>query len=928
MNPLRKLQEAGQAAWLDFIHRGLLTEGGLTRLIEEDGVAGVTSNPSIFQQAIAAGSDYDAQIAEVLAAEPRAGAGDLYERLAVADIRTAADQLRGVWDSTGGADGYVSLEVSPYLAHDAAATVEEARRLWRAVDRPNLMIKVPGTAAGVPAFETLIGEGINVNVTLMFSLATYEAVAQAYLRGLGRAADPSQVASVASFFVSRVDSAADAALERIGTAEALALRGRTAIANAKLAYRRFEEIFRGAAFAPLAARGARPQRVLWASTSTKNPAYRDVIYVEELIGAETVNTLPPATLEAFRDHGEVRPSLTESAGEAAAHLERLAAAGVDLDAITDKLQRDGVEAFAASFDTLLAAVEGKRGRMLARRVRRPELRLGELRGVASRRLQQWQDERFTARLWARDVSLFAPAAAAAGEWPPEVADRLGWLALPESMTAAAGALAALAAEVAAEGTRDVVVLGMGGSSLAPEVFGSVLGGAVDEGRRRPRLSVLDTTHPTAVRAAFDRLDPAATLYVVSSKSGTTVETDALFRAAWERAAGAVAEPGHRFVAVTDPGTPLARLAGERGFRCLFTAPPDVGGRYSALTPFGLVPAALAGADVGELLDRAFVMAQASGPGVPEMESPALALGAAIAAAAAAGRDKLTLLTSPALASFPDWIEQLVAESLGKDGRGVVPVVGEPLGAPASYGDDRLFVAVRLEGDAAAGLADLAAAGHPVVEIVLGDRYDLGAEMLRWELATAAAAEALGVQPFDQPDVELAKKLARAAMAEEAGAAGTGSSAPAPIDAADEQATRAALDEWLAGAAPGGYLAIQAFLAPTAETAEALDALRRELGTRTRAAVTAGWGPRFLHSTGQLHKGGPEGGRFLQLVDRPSDDLPVPGADFTFGRLIRAQAAGDAAALARRGLPVLRLDLGADPASALRRLTQALAAVAA
>jgi transaldolase/glucose-6-phosphate isomerase len=509
------------------------------------------------------------------------------------------------------------------------------------------------------------------------------------------------------------------------------------------------------------------------------------------------------------------------------------------------------------------------------------------------------------------------------------------------MTAAAGALAALAAEVAAEGTRDVVVLGMGGSSLAPEVFGSVLGGAVDEGRGRPRLSVLDTTHPAAVRAALDRLDPAATLYVVSSKSGTTVETDALFRAAWEHAAGAVAEPGRRFVAVTDPGTPLARLAGERGFRRLFTAPPDVGGRYSALTPFGLLPAALAGADLGKLLDRAFVIAQAAGPGVPEMESPALALGAAIAAAAAAGRDKLTLLTSPALASFPDWIEQLVAESLGKDGRGVVPVVGEPLGAPESYGYDRLFVAVRLEGDAdaglAAGLTELAAAGHPVVEIVLGDRYDLGAEILRWELATAAAGAALGVQPCDQPDVELAKKLARAAMAGEgSGGAGAGAAAPDPIDAGDEAAARAALEKWLAGtdrgADPGGYLAIQAFLAPSGESAEALAALRSELAARTRLAVTAGWGPRFLHSTGQLHKGGPGSGRFLQLLDRPAEDgltadLPVPGAGYTFGGLIRAQADGDAAALAQRGRPLLRLDLGADPAAALRSLAEALASVA-
>jgi transaldolase/glucose-6-phosphate isomerase len=929
MNPLRKLHDQGQAVWLDFIRRGMLAGGGLTRLIEDDGLTGVTSNPSIFQQAIAGGSEYDDQIAEVLAADPRASAGHLYEALAVEDIRTAADQLRGVWDATAGADGYVSLEVSPYLAHDTEATIDEARRLWRAVDRPNLMIKVPGTDEGVPAFEALIAEGINVNVTLMFSLATYEAVAQAYLRGLSRAAAPETIASVASFFVSRVDTYADAALEEIGGEDALALRGRTAIANAKLAYRRFEEIFHGEPFAPLAARGARPQRVLWASTSTKNPAYRDVVYVEELIGSETVNTLPPATLEAFRDHGGVRPSLTEEVAEAEEHLARLAAVGVDLDEITDRLQRDGVEAFAASFDSLLAAVEGKRRRMLARRAPRAGLRLGTLRGAASRTLQRWQDERLTDRLWARDVTLFAPGAGSG--WAPEIADRLGWLALPESMHAAAEELTAFAAEVSAEGVRDAVVLGMGGSSLAPEVFGRVFGGEAGEtvgDSGRPRLTILDTTHPDAVRAALDRLDPAAALFVISSKSGTTVETDALFRAAWERTAGAVAEPGRRFVAITDPGSALARLAEERGFRRLVTAPPDVGGRYSALTPFGLLPAALAGADPGKLLDRAFVMAQACAPGVSALDDPALALGAAIAAAAAAGRDKLTLLTSPALESLPAWIEQLVAESLGKDGRGVVPVAGEPLADPDAYGDDRLFVALRLAGDEGSealshGLAALAAAGHPVVEIELADRYDLGSEMFRWELATAAAGAALGVQPFDQPDVEEAKRLARGAMA-----GATAGSAPQPIAAADESAARAALERWLDGAAPGGYLAIQAYLAPTDATADALAAFRRELAARTRLAVTAGWGPRFLHSTGQLHKGGPDTGRFLQLLDRPAADLPVPGRDYTFGRLIHAQAAGDAAALAGEQRPLLRLDLGTDPAAALRSLAEALATVPA
>jgi transaldolase len=361
MNPLQRLwTDHRQAVWLDYIERGLLTGGGLARLVEEDGVRGVTSNPSIFQKAIEGGGAYDAAVAALLEAEPAMATKDLYEALAIEDIRGAADVLRPVWSESSGGDGYVSLEVSPHLAHDSDGTVEEARRLWAAVGRPNLMIKVPATAAGIPAIERLIADGINVNATLMFSLADYEAVAQAYVRGIAECETPERVASVASFFVSRVDTKVDAALDEIGSGPALALRGKAAIANARLAYRRFEEIFYNGPFAEYAANGARVQRPLWASTSSKNPAYRDVVYVEELIGPDTVNTLPVVTLEAFRDHGRLRSSITENVDGAAATMAALAGLGIDMDAVTDELQVEGVAAFAASFDRLLAALDAAR----------------------------------------------------------------------------------------------------------------------------------------------------------------------------------------------------------------------------------------------------------------------------------------------------------------------------------------------------------------------------------------------------------------------------------------------------------------------------------------------------------------------------------------------------------------------------------------
>jgi transaldolase len=361
MNPLQRLwEEHQQAVWLDFIERDLLTGGGLAQLVADDGVRGVTSNPSIFQKAIESGGAYDQAVKALLAADPAMSTVALYEALAVDDIRGAADILRQVWDSSGGSDGFVSLEVSPHLAHDTEGTVAEAKRLWAAVERPNLMIKVPATGEGIPAIEELIGAGINVNATLMFSLADYEAVASAYLRGLARCTAPEAVASVASFFVSRVDTKVDAQLEAIGTPEALSLRGQAAVANAKLAYRRFGELFGGEAFATLAARGAKVQRPLWASTSAKNPAYRDVVYVEELIGPDTVNTLPVVTLEGFRDHGEPRASLLEAVDAADRVISQLTALGVDLDAITSELQIEGVDAFAKSFDRLLGALEEAR----------------------------------------------------------------------------------------------------------------------------------------------------------------------------------------------------------------------------------------------------------------------------------------------------------------------------------------------------------------------------------------------------------------------------------------------------------------------------------------------------------------------------------------------------------------------------------------
>lgn len=505
--------------------------------------------------------------------------------------------------------------------------------------------------------------------------------------------------------------------------------------------------------------------------------------------------------------------------------------------------------------------------------------------AVERRLSAWDREGVGERIWSHDPTVWADS------HTPEITNRLGWLHLPDAMAERVPAWTGLAREVADE-VDDVVLCGMGGSSLAPEVFQAVFGDAPGH----PRLTVVDTTHPDAVAGVTGPLDPDRTLFVVSSKSGTTLETLSLFRHFWAWRSGTTEVPGRSFVAVTDPGSTLEDLARERGFRAVFGAPTDIGGRYSALCDFGLVPAALVGVDVPSVLDRAGGMAAACGPGVGVLENPGLWLGAMLGEAALGGRDKCTIVTTPALAAFPAWLEQLLAESTGKAGTGVVPVADEPLGGPDAYGDDRLFLVYHLDGEPVPdGVDALEGVGHPVVRIAVDGLDSLGAEMFRAELATAAAGAVLGINPFDQPDVEAAKRQARDLMEGQA----PDPDLPPPLD-------DAALAEVVDGVQAGGWVAIQAYVPPSPEA----DGRLRDLADRIRhetsgAAVTVGYGPRFLHSTGQLHKGGSDRVVALQLVAPPEQDVSVPETDLTFGRIIAAQAAGDAAVLEERGRIVVR-----------------------
>jgi transaldolase/glucose-6-phosphate isomerase len=944
-NPVLQLQDFGQSVWLDYIRRNLITAGELKRLIVEDGLRGVTSNPSIFEKAIVGSTDY-----QDILDDPQSRGLDakaLYERIAIRDIQDAADLLRPVYDRTSRADGYVSLEVSPLLAHDTEGTLAEARRLWKTVARENLMVKVPATPEGIPAIARLISEGVNVNVTLLFAQPTYEQVAEAYLLGLEEwvrgGGDASRIASVASFFVSRIDTAIDnLATARIkassNAAEQAMLRsllGKVAIANAKLTYQKYGVLYSDERWQRLAAKGARPQRLLWASTSTKNPTYRDVIYVEELIGKDTVNTIPPATFTAFRDHGKPRASLGENVEAAAGIMKTLANAGISMKEVTDKLVVEGVQQFVDAFGLLLKATGQRSGSRDSVKIERQTYRLPQdLDAKVNAALDDWQTSDKLSRLWRHDASLWTGT---------DEANWLGWLDIVDDQISHIEHLKNIAQEVKAAGFRYALLLGMGGSSLCPEVMSMTFGAAAGY----PEMHVLDSTDPAQIRAIEKKIDLANTIFIVSSKSGSTLEPNIYKQYFFERVKQVVGEKaaGDRFIAITDPGSKMQQVAESDKFRHIFFGLPSIGGRYSALSNFGMVPAAIMGVDVPKFLNAADEMVHACGPTVPVRENPGVVLGAVLGVLGNHGRDKVTIITSPGIFDLGAWLEQLLAESTGKVGKGLIPVDRESIGAPGVYGADRVFVYLRLEtgADAAQDQAveTLERAGQPVVRISVEQAYNLGEEFFRWEVATAVAGSILGINAFNQPDVEASKIATRTLTSEYEKNGKLPEETPlfeAPgvklfADAKNTEALNQAtagnrslasyLKAHLNRLGAGDYFGVLGYIEMNQAHEKSLQTLRHAVRDAKHVATCLGFGPRFQHSTGQAYKGGPNSGVFLQITCDEAADLAVPGQKYTFGVVEAAQARGDFQVLADRGRRALRVHLGADVNAGLEQLNAAI-----
>jgi transaldolase/glucose-6-phosphate isomerase len=942
-NRVKQLLALGQSLWLDSISRELMDSGELDRLISSVGIRGMTSNPTIFEKAINGSQSYDPEIAFL--ARRGYSPGQIVRVLMVRDIRRACDFFLPVYRNCEGNDGFVSIEVNPLLAHRTEESIGEAKLLHRLVDRPNLLVKIPGTPEGMPAIEELTASGLSINVTLLFSPDAYRECAMSYVRGLERwvmaGGDPGDIRSVASVFVSRIDTLIDnrigeimAGLPGAERQDLANLQGKAGIANSRVVYEIFREIFHGDRFSALRAKGAHVQRPLWASTGTKNPKYSDVMYVDGLVAPETVNTIPAQTLNAYVDHGSVAvapgfshssPSQPESR-ELFRALERY---GIRMEDVFARLVADGVKAFDQSFVTLTKALEDKARALVPSGGSAYVLSSGKMdwNDAVTSLAESWKKESVPEKLARKESSLFA------GD-REIVSNRLGWVTVVDEMKRRKNELIDAADEIRDRRITNVVWIGMGGSSLCPQVLSDLFKG------RDIRLHVLDTTDPETIFRTADRVglggEGGATppiRIVVASKSGKTREIRALyqyFRSLLDKKG--VPDIGSFFWAITDPGTVLEQEARNDGFGRVFTNPPDIGGRYSALSMFGLVAVAILLGREG--IETALAKgAQAVSDSLSGTPSPGLLLGAFLGALWKKGRDKVTLVPSGPFQSFGLWLEQLIAESTGKSGKGLVPVVEFAIGETGDLlaSNDRMLVTIDWSEGPDITLMERAALweakGQPLFSISLSEKEDLFGSFFHWMVAVALSGTVLGIDPFDEPNVAESKANTERLLArfekigptvwekpeegtvhrpwrklKEAALFGNHFDLPDGEKGTDEEVLRAFVDALFKARRKGGYASVMAYLTPDDEWERRMFRFKESLTHRFRIPVTFGFGPRFLHSTGQLHKGGKPVGIFLQISAADAIDLPIPGEPFSFSVLKRAQQLGDYEALETRKFP--------------------------
>ncbi len=897
MLSLQTLNTYGQSAWLNYLRRAFLESGELGNLLEE-GLGGITSTQALFAKAISHSSDYDDVLLDLLAKGKPIEV--IHEMLVIDDMQRAADGLHPVHEATEGLDGYVSVELDPAVIDDAVQTAAAARHLLRAVDRGNAMIEIPATPAGIEAIRELTSDGVCINVTHVFSLSVYEEVAAAYLAGLEQFFETHTVwriapSSVVSFSLNRIDRAVDEELARLKQEQ---LQGRAAISLAKMAYGRYQHIFSGPRWETLARRGGRPLRLKWTRTTPRNFAYPDLHYVEALIGPDTVMTFSPVTLNAFRQRGVAAPTLVEHHDQAQKLLVSLAALGIDLEAIATRLQQESLAEFRQQYQDLLRSVRQKQVQLQSG-WQRMEMELGGVETAVADHITTLCRQRTPCRLWSHDHELWQPALAG---------DQLGWLHIVEAMRENLSQLQDLVQDVHKLGFTHVVLLGMGGATLPGHVLAQLL-----QQSKGLTLHVLDSINPHFIRHLSRQIMPDKSLFIVADKKGETFETLALFRHFYNLVTDAVG-PGTvrmHFAAITDNGSPLHTLAGEHRFRHVFLNDPYVPEAFGALSYFGLVPAVLAGVDVTAVLDNALAMAgNASSCNCPIAgDNLGGQLGAVLAALVETGRDKLTFITPPELMPFTRWVEYLLAAALGKEQKGLVPVVGEPLLKLDEYGSDRAFVYLQMADEKPpAILTKLKAAGYPVITLRWQTKTDAGGQFFLWQIATVIAAHLLNVNPFYQPNTDLVRQRTQELLDiyQQQGRLPPGKAAPI---------NGRSLDIFLAQVRPGDYITIQAYVPPTAENDAVLQDFCTCLRQHQQVPAMVSYGPAYLHTTAQLYQGGPRRGYFLQLTTPlPLEDVHIPdaagepGTSMSFGVLNMAQALADGQVLARNWRHMMRFHL--------------------
>lgn len=945
MNTLIKLLEAGQSYWLDNLTREKITSGELKKRVDEQGLRGITSNPSIFNKAITSGSDYDDQITQLVKAGKNPS--KIYDALTIKDVQDACDILYPVFEKSNGTDGFVSLEVPPYLARDSEGTMKEVRRLYSAVNKKNCLIKIPGTKEGIPAIEQMLYEAININVTLIFSVERYDEVAQAYINAIARRVAEGKsidhIISVASVFISRIDVLTDQLLDQYlipdsenkNTNQTHLLSGRAGITTAQICYQQFKNIFSGDIFKKLEKEGAHVQRLLWASTSNKDPLCDDLRYVETLIGKDTINTLPDKTISDFADHGKIKKDAIEELNDLTFSLfGELKKMGIDISFITQQLENDGIQSFMNDYNKLIINLADKRLKILGNEISIQQISCGKLNEKVKAAYNSI-DEKQVARLffdmdphlWKNDSKQIK-----------SISQRMGWLSLADHYTKNVNEINAFTKSVIAEGYTHAVVLGMGGSSLCSEVTLQTF----DTEKGYLKLLVLDNTEPAAILDIENKIDIDKTIFIVASKSGNTEETLCFFHYFYQQLINKKkANPGKNFVAITDHDTPLVKVAEQFKFREVFINPPDLGGRYSVLSNFGLVPMALMGINISAVLSSAKQM-QNSSDAVPTVSNPAVSLGVVLGICQKYGRDKVTFILSSSITSFGYWVEQLLAESTGKEGKGLIPIQGETIGSPEDYGNDRIFIHMYLPTDDNGAdemkIMTLEEAGHPIVRIKVTDKIALGGEYYRWEVAAAISGIVMSINPFDQPNVEESKKNTHQLL--EAWSKDGDFKISEPLLKMENisvfggkrtkelskdhyQSIGEIINGFTSMSKPKDYIALLPYFMMTESRTKILHEWRQLLRDDLKVATTLLNGPRYLHSTGQLHKGGPDSGLYIILMGEEEDNLEIPSEKFGFSTLHEAQALGDFRSLDDKGRRIIRINLGKNIDNSLEKLLQSV-----